>query len=82
MVRGPQGLYQGGKTWLVYSASYCGTASYALGLVRLGEGHIINVSSSTTAETPPIPLHGQSILKAPSFSKVTVNTALGTMGKL
>lgn len=30
---GPQAMYHGGKTFLAYSASYCWTSSYALGLL-------------------------------------------------
>ncbi|KAF2177435.1 glycoside hydrolase family 43 protein [Zopfia rhizophila CBS 207.26] len=49
---GPAAMYHGGKTFLSYSASYCGTASYALGLLTWNGSGDPSLSSSWTKTGP------------------------------
>lgn len=43
---GPHALYQNGKTWLTYSASFCGVPEYSLGLLEYdGSGEPTNMAS-------------------------------------
>lgn len=44
---GPAALYHGGKTFLTYSASYCWTSSYQLGLLTYKSGDPTNSASWT-----------------------------------
>ncbi|KAF8251656.1 glycoside hydrolase [Wilcoxina mikolae CBS 423.85] len=44
---GPAALQHGGKTWLTFSASYCWTASYQLGLLTYNGGDPLQQSSWT-----------------------------------
>jgi len=44
---GPEALYHGGKTMIVFSASYCGTPDYKLGLLTLTGSDPLNPSHWT-----------------------------------
>lgn len=45
---GPNPLYHAGRTWLSFSASWCGTATYTLGLLAYdGSGDPLQASSWT-----------------------------------
>lgn len=45
---GPNALYYDNKTWLSFSASWCGTPTYALGLLAYdGVGDPLNATSWT-----------------------------------
>ncbi|KAG9017218.1 hypothetical protein FRB90_001328 [Tulasnella sp. 427] len=44
---GPQALYKNGAIYLTYSASYCWTASYSLGLLKYNGGTVTSSSSWT-----------------------------------
>lgn len=49
---GPAALYHGGKTFLSYSASYCWTSSYSLGLLTWNGAGDPTLSSSWTKTGP------------------------------
>ncbi|KAI9926026.1 hypothetical protein MW887_004485 [Aspergillus wentii] len=50
---GPAPLYHDGKTWLAYSASYCWTANYSLGLLTYdGAGDPLEATSWTKSGGP------------------------------
>lgn len=44
---GPVGFQHGGKTFITYSASYCGSDSYAVGLLTNTSGDLLNASAWT-----------------------------------
>lgn len=44
---GPAAMYHGGKTFLAYSASFCWTSSYQLGLLTYKSGDPMLMSSWT-----------------------------------
>ncbi|KAG9017219.1 hypothetical protein FRB90_001329 [Tulasnella sp. 427] len=44
---GPQALYKNGAIYLTYSASFCWTASYSLGLLKYNGGSVTSASSWT-----------------------------------
>ncbi|KAH8203329.1 hypothetical protein TruAng_002525 [Truncatella angustata] len=60
---GPHPLYHGGEIWLSYSASYCGTPNYALGLLHYAGGDPLQASSWTK--------------KGPVFSQANGNYGTG-----
>ncbi|MFG2825352.1 family 43 glycosylhydrolase [Kitasatospora sp. NPDC048365] len=49
---GPEPLYHNGKTFIVYSASYCTTADYKLGRLELTGSNPLLASSWTKKSTP------------------------------
>ncbi len=49
---GPEPLYRNGKTFIVYSASYCTTADYKLGQLELTGTDPLNASSWTKKAAP------------------------------
>lgn len=49
---GPEPLYHGGRTFLTYSASFCGTADYKLGQLELTGSDPLNPASWTKKQTP------------------------------
>ncbi|KAG8945491.1 hypothetical protein FRC04_000776 [Tulasnella sp. 424] len=49
---GPQALYKNGAIYLTYSASYCWTPSYSLGLLKYNGGTVTSASSWT--KTGPV----------------------------
>jgi GH43 family beta-xylosidase len=49
---GPAALYHGGKTFIVYSASYCWTTSYSLGLLTWNGGDPLLQSSWAKSSGP------------------------------
>jgi GH43 family beta-xylosidase len=49
---GPAALYHGGKTFLTYSASYCWTSSYQLGLLTYKSGD--PTSSASWTKSGPV----------------------------
>ncbi|KAK0204669.1 Arabinanase/levansucrase/invertase [Desarmillaria ectypa] len=44
---GPAALYHGGRTWIVFSASYCGGTAYSLGRLELTGTNLLSASSWT-----------------------------------
>ncbi|KAG8989361.1 hypothetical protein FRB94_001464 [Tulasnella sp. JGI-2019a] len=51
---GPAPLYYGGKTWIIYSASYCWTPSYSLGRLELTGTNPLSASSWTKDTAGPV----------------------------
>ncbi|WP_340384994.1 family 43 glycosylhydrolase [Streptomyces sp. SS7] len=49
---GPEPLYHAGRTFLTFSASYCTTADYKLGLLELTGSDPLNPSSWTKTQSP------------------------------
>ncbi|MDX3380701.1 family 43 glycosylhydrolase [Streptomyces niveiscabiei] len=49
---GPEPLYHDGRTFLTYSASFCGTADYKLGQLELTGSDPLSASSWTKKQTP------------------------------
>ncbi len=49
---GPEPLYHDGRTFLTFSASFCGTADYKLGRLELTGDDPLNPSSWTKKQTP------------------------------
>lgn len=49
---GPEPLYRNGRTFLTYSASFCGTADYKLGQLELTGSDPLSASSWTKKQTP------------------------------
>ncbi|MDC0767966.1 family 43 glycosylhydrolase [Streptomyces sp. HD] len=49
---GPEPLYRGGRTFLTYSASFCGTSDYKLGQLELTGSDPLNPASWTKKQTP------------------------------
>ncbi|WP_079141887.1 family 43 glycosylhydrolase [Streptomyces sp. LUP30] len=49
---GPEPLYHGGRTFLTFSASYCQTADYKLGLLELTGPDPLSPTSWTKKQTP------------------------------
>ncbi len=49
---GPEPLYHGGRTFLTFSASYCTTADYKLGLLELTGSDPLSPSSWTKTQSP------------------------------
>ncbi|MET1071036.1 MAG: family 43 glycosylhydrolase, partial [Umezawaea sp.] len=49
---GPVALQRGGKTFIVYSASYCDTADYKLGQLTYTSGNPLSASSWSKKSTP------------------------------
>ncbi|MGI5459104.1 family 43 glycosylhydrolase [Streptomyces sp. CA-249302] len=49
---GPEPLYHDGRTFLTYSASFCGTADYKLGQLELTGSDPLSASSWTKKSTP------------------------------
>ncbi|MGC9541351.1 family 43 glycosylhydrolase [Streptomyces sp. UG1] len=49
---GPEPLYRGGRTFLTYSASFCGTPDYKLGQLELTGSDPLNPASWTKKQTP------------------------------
>lgn len=50
---GPAAMYHGGKTYLAFSASYCGTTSYSLGLLTW-DGRSDPARESSWSKTGPV----------------------------
>ncbi|KAG8782235.1 hypothetical protein FRC12_021059 [Ceratobasidium sp. 428] len=51
---GPAGLYHGGRTWIVYSASSCAGTGYSLGTLELTGSDPLSASSWTKYNAGPI----------------------------
>ncbi|KAG8732105.1 hypothetical protein FRC10_001226 [Ceratobasidium sp. 414] len=51
---GPAGLYHGGRTWIVYSASGCAGTGYSLGSLELTGSDPLSASSWTKYDAGPI----------------------------
>ncbi|KAF8599945.1 Arabinanase/levansucrase/invertase [Ceratobasidium sp. AG-I] len=51
---GPAGLYHGGRTWIVYSASTCAGTGYSLGRLELTGSDPLSASSWTKYDAGPI----------------------------
>ncbi|KAG9092028.1 hypothetical protein FS749_016061 [Ceratobasidium sp. UAMH 11750] len=51
---GPAGLYHGGRTWIVYSASSCAGTGYSLGALELTGSDPLSASSWTKYNAGPI----------------------------
>jgi GH43 family beta-xylosidase len=49
---GPEPLYRNGRTFLTYSASFCGTADYKLGQLELTGSDPLSAASWTKKQTP------------------------------
>ncbi|KAK4496762.1 hypothetical protein PRZ48_012745 [Zasmidium cellare] len=49
---GPFALYHGGRTWLTFSASFCATAQYSLGLLTYNGGDPLQRGSWTKSSGP------------------------------
>ncbi|KAG8989360.1 hypothetical protein FRB94_001463 [Tulasnella sp. JGI-2019a] len=54
VMEGPAPLYYGGKTWIIYSASYCWTPSYSLGRLELTGTNPLSASSWTKYTPGPV----------------------------
>jgi GH43 family beta-xylosidase len=66
---GPVGFGHGGKTFITFSASFCGTRSYAVGLLSNSDGNLL--SAASWKKTGPVfKYHGNAIGTA-SFAPVT-----------
>ncbi|KAG9077773.1 hypothetical protein FS749_010302 [Ceratobasidium sp. UAMH 11750] len=51
---GPAGLYHGGRTWIVYSASSCSGSGYSLASLELTGSNPLSAASWTKNNTGPI----------------------------
>ncbi|KAF8307182.1 glycoside hydrolase family 43 protein [Clavulina sp. PMI_390] len=51
---GPVALYNGGNTWITYSASSCATSSYSLGLLKLTGSNPLSSSSWCANTAGPV----------------------------
>lgn len=51
---GPAPLYHGGKTWIVFSASYCWGASYQLGLLTYKGGEADPLKAESWTKKGPV----------------------------
>ena len=49
---GPHALYHKNKTFITYSASFCGTASYSLGLLTWTGGDPVHLTSWIKSDKP------------------------------
>lgn len=66
---GPVGFRHGGTTYITYSASFCGTRSYAVGLLTNGSGDMLDAGS--WGKTGPILKYHGSEIGTASFAPVT-----------
>lgn len=71
---GPIGFQHGGRTYITYSASFCGTTSYAVGLLTNTDGNLLNPGSWT--KTGPIFKYHSGVVGTASF--VNVQTVTGS----
>ncbi|GIL30504.1 glycoside hydrolase family 43 protein [Actinocatenispora comari] len=66
---GPVGFRHGGKTYLTYSASFCGTRSYAVGLLTNGSNDVLNAAA--WSKTGPIFKYHGGVIGSASFQPIT-----------
>lgn len=66
---GPVGFRHGGKTYITYSASFCGTRSYAVGLLTNAGGDPLDAAA--WGKTGPIFKYHGGVIGSASFQPVT-----------
>ncbi|MER6980276.1 glycoside hydrolase family 43 protein, partial [Streptomyces carpinensis] len=66
---GPEAFQHGGRTYITFSASFCGTRSYAVGLLTNTGGTLLS-SSSWTKTGPIFKYHGD-VVGSASFEPIT-----------
>jgi GH43 family beta-xylosidase len=66
---GPVAFQHGGRTYITFSASFCGTRSYAVGLLTNTDGNLLNAPSWT--KTGPIFKYHGNVVGSASFAPVT-----------
>jgi GH43 family beta-xylosidase len=66
---GPVGFQHGGRTYITYSASFCGTRSYAVGLLTNASNNVLDAGA--WAKTGPIFKYHGDVVGSASFQPLT-----------